>query len=192
MENASKALIMAGSILISLMVIGALLLMFNNLSNYQKTGTQDTREAQVIAFNNQYETYNRKNVRGSDLYSLLSRVIDYNRRKSTQGTGEDSGKELAYQPMTITVYIGNENIKKFYASESFRYQHLIEKPEYIQSGGTGAKNEFQKEIDSKKENAERNLRRRKKCTKFMYCYEQNLHESTSIDSRRKDRSNCKL
>ena len=34
MENASKALIMAGSILIGLMVIGALLLMFNSLSSY--------------------------------------------------------------------------------------------------------------------------------------------------------------
>ncbi len=33
MENASKALIMAGSVLIALLIIGALILMFNNLSN---------------------------------------------------------------------------------------------------------------------------------------------------------------
>ena len=83
MENASKALLMAGSVLIALMIIGALLLMFNNLSSYQEADVQTTREAQVLEFNNQYETYNRKNVRGSDLYSLLNRVVDYNKRKST-------------------------------------------------------------------------------------------------------------
>ena len=50
MENASKALIIAGSVLIALMIIGALLLMFSNLSNYQSTNTQGTREAQVIVY----------------------------------------------------------------------------------------------------------------------------------------------
>lgn len=102
MENASKALLMAGSVLIALMIIGALLLMFNNLSSYQEADIQTTREAQVIEFNNQYETYNRKNVRGSDLYSLLNRVVDYNKRKSTSGTGlKDEGQYIAYAPMTI-------------------------------------------------------------------------------------------
>ncbi len=96
MENASKALIMAGSILIGLMVIGALLLMFNSLSSYQETETQNTREAQVIEFNNQYETYLRDNVRGSDMISLMNRIIDYNTRK-----GNDS--EEQYQEMEIKI-----------------------------------------------------------------------------------------
>ena len=39
MENASKALIMAGGILIALLVLGALLLMINNLSDYQKSNS---------------------------------------------------------------------------------------------------------------------------------------------------------
>ena len=56
MENASKALIMAGSVLIALMIIGALLLMINNLSSYQETDTKTARDAQVVEFNNQYET----------------------------------------------------------------------------------------------------------------------------------------
>lgn len=96
MENASKALIMAGSVLIALMIIGALLLMFNNLSSYQETGTQNTREAQIIEFNNQYETYLRDNVRGSDMISLMNRIIDYNTRK-----GDDS--EEQYQEMQIKI-----------------------------------------------------------------------------------------
>lgn len=103
MENASKALIMAGSVLIALMIIGALLLMFNNLTSYQDTDIQGTREAQIVAFNNQYTTYDRNNVRGSDIYSLLNKVIDYNRRKSTEGIGNDQGQYVQYEPMSITI-----------------------------------------------------------------------------------------
>lgn len=88
MENASKALIMAGSVLIALMIIGALLLMFNSLTSYQDTNTQGEREAQVIEFNNQYETYNRDDVRGSDVISLINRIIDYNARKNAEGYTE--------------------------------------------------------------------------------------------------------
>lgn len=142
MENASKALIMAGSVLIGLMIIGALLLMFNNLNNYQSTDVQTTREAQVIQFNNQYETFNRKNVRGSDLYSLLNRVVDYNRRKSTEGTGKNTGQYLAYEPMTITFDLGND-LNVFYApraSATDDYTHLLAKQGYEQSS---IKNDFE-------------------------------------------------
>ena len=95
MENASKALIIAGSVLIALMIIGALLLMFNNLSSYQNTETQGAREAQVVEFNNQYETYNRDDVRGSDMVSLINKIIDYNKRKNEEG----------YDQMDITITI---------------------------------------------------------------------------------------
>lgn len=106
MENASKALIMAGSVLIALMIIGALVLMFSNLTSYQETNTRSTRSSQISEFNNQFETYNRTNVRGSDLYSLLNNAIDYNRRQSIEGTNwADQGQELAYEPMTITFTI---------------------------------------------------------------------------------------
>ena len=112
MENASKALIIAGSMLIALMIIGALLLMFNSLSSYQDTGTKNTREAQIISFNNQYESFNRKNVRGNDLYSLLNRVVYYNRRKSSAGTGvADEGQYVAFEPMTITYTFNNQQKK---------------------------------------------------------------------------------
>lgn len=163
MENASKALIMAGSVLIALMIIGALLLMFNNLSNYQKTETQNTKEAQVIEFNNQYETFNRTNVRGSDLYSLLNKVIDYNRRKSTEGTGAtDEGQYLAYEPMTI--YFTLDGKKQEFSADNSS-PRLITMNSYTQSS---TKNDFEDTIEDRKEEAETALRRREKCTKLIY------------------------
>ncbi len=111
MENASKALIMAGSVLIALMIIGALILTFSNLTAYQETNTRSTRSTQMAEFNSQYETYNRKDVRGSDLYSLLNKAIDYNRRESSAGTNwADKGQEIAYEPMVIEFTIDKSEL----------------------------------------------------------------------------------
>ena len=52
MENASKALLMAGSVLISIIVISLFLIMTNSLTSYQQTQTQSQREAQIVSFNN--------------------------------------------------------------------------------------------------------------------------------------------
>lgn len=128
MENASKALIMAGSVLIALLIIGALVLMFNSLSSYQKTNNESTTTAQTAEFNKQFETYNREDVRGSDLYSLLNKVIDYNRTQSTAGTGNDKGQELAYEPMVVTFTIDNKqlcadtNKNRLFTSSSYTVQ----------------------------------------------------------------------
>lgn len=109
MENATKALTIAASVLIAVVILGALLLTFNSLSSYQNTNTKNTREAQVIEFNNQYEIFNRKEVRGSDLYSLLNKVVDYNRRKSTDvGKEDDEGKYIAYKSMTVSYDLKNQ------------------------------------------------------------------------------------
>lgn len=109
MENATKALTIAASVLIAVVILGALLLTFNSLSSYQNTNTKNTREAQVIEFNNQYEIFNRKEVRGSDLYSLLNKVVDYNRRKSEDvGKEDDEGKYIAYKSMTVSYDLKNQ------------------------------------------------------------------------------------
>lgn len=143
MENASKALIMAAGVLVSLIIVGALVLTYNNLSSYQKVGQQNTKEAQVVEFNNQYETFNRNNVRGSDLYSLLNRVVDYNRRKSTEGTGDNKGQYLAYEPMTITFDLDGK-ITDFYVDGSV--DHIITRGTYKQSKIT---NDFENDIHQK-------------------------------------------
>ena len=72
--------------------------MFTNLSNDQQTRVEGEVDSQVVEFNNQFSTYNRPDVRGSELYSLLNRAIDYNRTQSTAGTSwADQGQNLAYR-----------------------------------------------------------------------------------------------
>lgn len=81
MENASKALIMAGGVLISLMVIGLLVLFYNNLSGMQKIKTDSETEQQATEFNKQYDVYAR-DVYGSEILSIANKIADYNKREA--------------------------------------------------------------------------------------------------------------
>lgn len=157
MENASKALIMAGALLISLVIISALILMFSNLSSYQQTSKQGERSAQVVEFNNRFETYNRTDVRGSDLYSLLNSAINYNRTQSTAGirdssntTWADEGQDLAYQPIEIKFTI---DISQLTADSRNRLFSGSGNTTYTVSGNTNTFENSIKDMISKLENA---------------------------------------
>ncbi len=156
MENASKALIMAGSVLIALMILGALILTFGNLTSYQETDTKTTRTEQVAEYNSQFETYNRDNVRGSDLYSLLNKVIDYNRRQSSAGTGaNDSGQDLQYTPMEISFSFPSTHPITELAADG-RNNLLITKSSYTisEKTATATTNTFEADVKGKIENLE--------------------------------------
>ena len=117
--------------------------MFSNLNAYQETNVRSERSAQVVEFNNQYETYNRTEVRGSDLYSLLNRAADYNERKSSVGT---EGKEIAYEPITIVIDFAGK-LSDIAPPEG--ENKLITKNQYITSGTSNAfEDDIKSEINS--------------------------------------------
>lgn len=78
MENATRALTMAGGILIALMILGALFLMFNNLSSYQNQNDTSTKSTQIAEFNNQFEPYNKDNLTLMELHSVYNKVYSNN------------------------------------------------------------------------------------------------------------------
>lgn len=81
MENASKALLMAGGILISLIIIGALLLMFNQLGTFQKSQTSSEKDSQLATFNQDFARYaDETSLKGVDIISLANKVVDYNKK----------------------------------------------------------------------------------------------------------------
>ena len=106
MENASKALIMAGGILIALLVIGALVLMFNQLSYYQRTETDSEKTQQLADFNKEYLKYTYDDIKGDELISLVHKVIDYNIK-------EEVGNSVDYTKK-ITVVINMKEFKSKY------------------------------------------------------------------------------
>ncbi|MFR8233360.1 MAG: hypothetical protein ACLVA2_02985 [Clostridia bacterium] len=124
MENASKALIMAGSVLIALIVIGAFILMLNNLNDYQEKNDTIVQQQQIVEFNNQFSTYDRTGLRGTDMLSLMNRIIDYNSRKTTE--------DIGFQKMKITIKGLDSNILQSLRYETSGNNLLIKKNTYTQ------------------------------------------------------------
>ena len=78
MENASKALLMAGGILIALLIIGSLVLLFANLQDYQNKTDISSKQSQIAEFNNQFEPYNKKDLTLMELKSIYNKIISNN------------------------------------------------------------------------------------------------------------------
>ena len=78
MENASKALVMAGGVLIALLVIGAVMLMVNNLSVYQNAQDINTKTSQIAEFNNKFIPYERNDLSILELKTVYNKIEDNN------------------------------------------------------------------------------------------------------------------
>lgn len=106
MENASKALTMAGSVLIAMIVISLLVVFFNQLQNLQKTELNKEEVEQSAQFNETYDVYYR-DVYGSELLSIANKIKDYNLREA-----EISGYTEIELEVNITKDIDKDLLKK--------------------------------------------------------------------------------
>lgn len=82
MENASKALLIAGGVLIALIILAMLLAMFNSMSNIQKEQEEQIKIEQIAAFNSEFEAYNKKVMYGTDVITLINKVAENNKKYS--------------------------------------------------------------------------------------------------------------
>lgn len=105
MENASKALIMAGSVLMAILVIGLLLFGYHQLSDLEQTKTDAEDNDKIANYMRQFEQFNRT-LYGSELLSLANLQEDYNQSDAR----EDSG----YDKIEITVQIKKSPVASQY------------------------------------------------------------------------------
>lgn len=84
MENASKALLIAGTILISLLVIGALVFVYRDITSAKRADEEALKTQQLEEFNKQFTSYERK-LYGTELISLVNKMIDYNANMTSKG-----------------------------------------------------------------------------------------------------------
>lgn len=76
MENASKALIIAGAILLAILIISLGIMIFGQASGVVDPGAMD--EVAVSTFNQKFEQYAGDNVRGANVNALISTVVQNN------------------------------------------------------------------------------------------------------------------
>lgn len=72
MENASKALLIAGGVLIAILILSVLVVTINIINSNQKTQEEALATEQLVKFNQKYEAYNKKALRGTDIITLKS------------------------------------------------------------------------------------------------------------------------
>ena len=80
MENATKALVMAGAVIISVMIIATLIYASSIWGIIPQQQQESQALEQQIAFNQQYESYYRDSLYGTDLISVLNKAIDNNEK----------------------------------------------------------------------------------------------------------------
>lgn len=82
MENASKALIIAGAILIALLLISVGIMIFNSSSGLFGSATAKMSEQEKSMFNQEYLMYEGKRVSGSQVAELIRKVDANNANES--------------------------------------------------------------------------------------------------------------
>lgn len=80
MENASKALLIAGGILIAMLIIGSLVLLFNNIASYQSNEDANAKQSQIAKFNNQFEPFNKDELTLNELRSIYNKITSNNNK----------------------------------------------------------------------------------------------------------------
>lgn len=103
MENASRALLIGASILFVVMVLSLVMMFYDDVSSYYQSESDITIQEQLADFNKKFENYHREQIRGSDMISLMNRVIDYNETQTYQaGTN--------YERIEVSIDLKNRNI----------------------------------------------------------------------------------
>lgn len=80
MENASKALTMAAGVLIAILIIALIYLLINNISDLSQQDEQQLIAKQTATFNKEFESYERKLMRGVDLITVINKAIANNEK----------------------------------------------------------------------------------------------------------------
>ena len=87
MENASKALIIAGAILLAILIISLGIMIYNQASGVVDSNAMD--EAAVTSFNQRFRQYEGNNIRGSNVNAMIDAIIQNNLTNS-----DDSSKQI--------------------------------------------------------------------------------------------------
>lgn len=109
MENASKALLIAGGVILAMLLIAVLIFAWGKFSEYYDNQQSISEIEDVTEFNLKFTNYDRDDVYGYEILSLANQVADYNMRfsnytASASDEGDRSSKNNQnYTPIKMTV-----------------------------------------------------------------------------------------
>jgi len=80
MENAAKALLIAGGVLLSLLIISLLMLMTSMIDESARLADERRAHDEILAFNRRVEVFNKQILSGQEVMSAINMAIDNNQR----------------------------------------------------------------------------------------------------------------
>ena len=105
MENASKALIIAGSVLLAVLIMTALIYTFSQISSLKQVEASSEEEKILAQYNKEIENFNRAGLYGSEILSLANLIEDYNERQSELKGYEPIKLKVSIKPITGAEYL---------------------------------------------------------------------------------------
>ena len=109
MENASKALLIAGGVLIAILIIGLLVNSFTSISSFQQTKLSEEEQEKLVKFNEQYTKYLEQYVYGTEVATLRNKY--------------ENDKLVKVLPEELTVPTGVGQDTRYYKCTSIGYDN---------------------------------------------------------------------
>lgn len=109
MENASKALIMAGGIFLAIALITFGVYTYSSLNKLAKSQDEKTEQQQLVDFNKSYEAYNKSIMYGTDLITVMNKANDNNEMYDND---EIYRITITFKLKEIGIYAYNQETRK--------------------------------------------------------------------------------
>ncbi len=152
MENASKALLMAGGILIAMVTVSLFYFMFNRVGQFQSITQTNYSQEELKDFNKGFEAYNKKLMYGSDVISVINKAVDNNQRNEVFYYDKKKDKWISDTNndyyVDIIVELKNPlfegSLEEFTISKNYEdiYKYIVN--EYISDDGTKTSSTFKR------------------------------------------------
>ena len=125
MENASKALIMAGGILLAIITLSLFIYMTTATTRIGQAQDEKLLAEQILAFNKEYEAYNKRRLYGTDVITIVNKAINHNQKMKSNEIADPYYINIIIQPtqtyettvMRVDTYSPNNNKEEVSPSE---------------------------------------------------------------------------
>lgn len=81
MENATKALLIAGGVLIAIIILTILVRTYGNIGAFQRQQMSQEEAEQIEEFNKDYTKYDGQYVYGTEVITIINKTLDYKEKQ---------------------------------------------------------------------------------------------------------------
>lgn len=100
MENASKALIISGGVLLAVIIMSLISYFFAGISEWPQQQDDTDYKEQLAKFNQEYEVYAKSAMYGTDVISCLNKVVNFDEKyveEDEEIRNEETGELIEYK-----------------------------------------------------------------------------------------------